>query len=107
MNKVQKTYTADCKREAVRLAQTSGKPIAQAARELGISNTSIHQWRKDLAAHEDEAWDGLRLVRHSVANPCRGFEAMNMLQKGQLQGVNKGDVRGHVALIAKLFGVAA
>lgn len=27
MKKVQKTYTAEFKREAVRLAQTSGKPI--------------------------------------------------------------------------------
>jgi transposase len=40
-----KTYTQECKREAVRLAQTSGKPIAQVARELGISDASIHQWR--------------------------------------------------------------
>jgi transposase-like protein len=37
----------------------------------------------------------------------QGFEMMNMLRKGQLQGVNKGDVRGQVALVAKLFGVAA
>lgn len=51
MQKVQKTYTAEFKREAVRLDQTSGKPIAQAARELGISDTSIHQWRKELAEH--------------------------------------------------------
>ncbi len=33
MHKVQKTYTVEFKREAVRLAQTSGKPIAQVARE--------------------------------------------------------------------------
>jgi transposase len=36
MQKVQKTYTAEFKREAVRLAQTSGKPITHIARELGI-----------------------------------------------------------------------
>ena len=30
MQKIQKTYTAEFKREAVRLAQTSGKPIAEA-----------------------------------------------------------------------------
>ncbi len=29
-----------------------------------------------------------------------------MMRKGQLQGMDKGDVRGQVALIAKLFGVA-
>jgi hypothetical protein len=32
---------------------------------------------------------------------------MNMMRKGQLQGANKGDVRGQVALVAKLFGVGA
>ncbi|GHO68250.1 transposase [Ktedonobacter sp. SOSP1-52] len=58
MQKVQKTYTAEFKREAVRLAQTSGKPIAQVARELGISDTSIHQWRKELAALGGEAFPG-------------------------------------------------
>jgi transposase len=58
MHKVQKTYTPECKREAVRLAQTSGKPIAQVARKLGISDTSIHQWRKELAEHDSEAFPG-------------------------------------------------
>ncbi len=58
MQKVQKTYTPEFKREAVHLAQTSGKPIAQVARELGISDTSIHQWRKELAEHGQEAFPG-------------------------------------------------
>ena len=58
MQKVQKTYTPEFKREAVRLAQTSGKPIAQVARDLGISNTSIHQWRKELAEHGPESFPG-------------------------------------------------
>jgi transposase, IS6 family len=37
----------------------------------------------------------------------QGFEVMNMMRKGQFQGVEKGDVGGQVALVAKLFGVAA
>jgi len=36
----------------------------------------------------------------------QGFEVMNMIRKGQLQGVAKGDVRSQVVLIATLFGVA-
>jgi transposase len=59
MHKVQKTYTAEFKREAVRLAQTSGKPITHIARELGISDTSIHQWRKELTEHGSEAFPGI------------------------------------------------
>ena len=58
MAKVQKTYTREFKEEAVRLAQTSGKPIAQVGRSLGISDTSIHQWRKEQAQHGKEAFPG-------------------------------------------------
>jgi transposase len=53
-----KTYSQEFKREPVRLAQTSGKPIAQVDRELGISDVSIHQWRKELAEHGSEAFPG-------------------------------------------------
>jgi transposase len=58
MAKVQKVYTKEFKQEAVRLAQTSGKAITQIARELGISDTSIHQWRKELAENGTEAFPG-------------------------------------------------
>lgn len=58
MKKVQKTYSAEFKREAVRLMQTSGKPIAQEVRELGISDTSLHQWRKEPADLGDDAFPG-------------------------------------------------
>lgn len=37
----------------------------------------------------------------------QGFETMNMIRKGQVQGVAKGDVRSQVALVAHLFGVIA
>ena len=58
MTKVQKVYTQEFKEEAVRLARTSGKSIVQVARELGISDTSIHQWRKELSEHGKEAFPG-------------------------------------------------
>ena len=58
MAKVQKTYTREFKEEAVRLVQTSGKPIAQIARELGISDSAIHGWRKELAEHGKDAFPG-------------------------------------------------
>ena len=34
----------------------------------------------------------------------QGFEVMNMIRKGQAQGVDKGDIRAQVALVARLFG---
>jgi transposase len=38
-------YTEEFKTEAVRLVRESGKPIAQAARELGISANLLYRWR--------------------------------------------------------------
>jgi transposase len=58
MQKTQKTYTAEFKREAVRLAQSSGKPITHIARELGISDTRVQKFRKELAEHGPEAFPG-------------------------------------------------
>jgi IS6 family transposase len=37
----------------------------------------------------------------------QGYEVMNMIRKGQLQEIAKGDIRGQVALVAKLFGLVA
>jgi transposase-like protein len=40
-------------------------------------------------------------------NTLQGYEIMNIVRKGQVQGVNKGDIMAQVAFIADLFGVAA
>jgi IS6 family transposase len=37
----------------------------------------------------------------------QGYEVMNMLRKGQMQGVNTGKSSSQAAFIARLFGVAA
>ena len=37
----------------------------------------------------------------------QGYEVMHMVRKGQMRGVEKGDILGQVAFIASLFGVAA
>ena len=37
----------------------------------------------------------------------KGYEAMHMIRKGQLQGVPKGDILAPNRVIAEVFGVAA
>jgi len=37
----------------------------------------------------------------------QGFEVMNMIRKGQMQGVAKRDITGQVTRVAKLFGLVA
>ncbi len=38
-------YTEEFKREAVRLMETSDKPIAELARDLGINDNNLYRWR--------------------------------------------------------------
>jgi len=35
------------------------------------------------------------------------YEVMNMIRKGQIEGIGKGDIRGQVRFVADLFNVAA
>ena len=43
----------------------------------------------------------------TAGRTLQGYEVMNMLRKGQVRGVGKGDISGQVTFIAHLFGVAA
>ncbi len=40
-------------------------------------------------------------------NTLQGYESMNMLRKGQMYGVEKGNIMGQITFIARLFGEAA
>ena len=39
------TYTKEFKLEAMRLADESGKPVMQVARELGLRVNQIYKWK--------------------------------------------------------------
>lgn len=47
-----KAYTPEFKQEALRLLQTSGKPVAVVERELGLSSGLLHHWRKRFQINE-------------------------------------------------------
>ena len=53
----QKTYTEEFKREAVRLAKERGN-IAATARDLGVSDTSILYWKKQLEETPERPFPG-------------------------------------------------
>ena len=46
-------YTAEFKAEAVRLVATSGRPVAQIARELGINEQTLHKWKRQVRRTPD------------------------------------------------------
>lgn len=44
---------------------------------------------------------------NSARQTLRGIEAMNMIRKGQVQGVERGDVRSQVEFVSQIFGLIA
>lgn len=44
MAKRPRTYTDQFKQDALKLVETSGKPVSQIARDLGISPYTLHNW---------------------------------------------------------------
>ena len=44
---------------------------------------------------------------NSARRTLKGYEAMAMIRKGQIQSVNKDDVTGQISFIHTLFGITA
>jgi transposase len=51
-------FSAEFKREALRLMQTSGKPAAVVARELGVPRNRLYKWADDAKTKGDQAFRG-------------------------------------------------
>ena len=58
MAKIRKVYTAEFRREAVRLLETSGKSSAQIERDLGLGSGCLSRWRRKLAEEGENAFPG-------------------------------------------------
>ena len=52
-NQLGKRYTKEFKEECVRLLLTSGKPAQQLARELGISDVALGNWKREALRNGD------------------------------------------------------
>ncbi len=44
---------------------------------------------------------------NTARRTLRGYEAMNMIRKGQIDGVEKGGIQAQVEFVSLIFGVAA
>jgi len=58
MQKTQRTFTREFKVEAVQLAKSSKKPLAQIARDLGIADSTLHHWCKLFSEQREQAFPG-------------------------------------------------
>jgi len=57
-NKTNNTYTREFKLEAIRLMETSDRPAAEIARELGIPRNRLYKWKEQLALKGEKAFAG-------------------------------------------------
>jgi transposase len=82
-----KTYTAEFRESAVKLANESDKPIAQTARDLGINENTLHTWISNYSrpqAHakavrtDEHLYDELKRLKKEVA---RLTEERDLLKK--------------------------
>lgn len=55
-----KTYTKEFKEEAVRLMESSDKPAAEIAMELGIRRNQLYKWREQILVKGGSAFSGQR-----------------------------------------------
>jgi transposase-like protein len=55
-----KRYTREFKLEAIRLVDGSSHPVAEIARELGVTPTMLSRWRRQLGVGASEAGDAAR-----------------------------------------------
>ncbi len=58
MKEERKQYSREFKLEAVRLVETSGKPVAEVERELGLSQGSLYHWQRELGRKGKKAFPG-------------------------------------------------
>lgn len=56
--KIRTTFSAEFKREAVRLFEQGHKDVAQLARELGVRRNQLYKWQKEIEAHGERAFPG-------------------------------------------------
>ncbi len=57
-NKAQQVYTSEFKREAIELASTSGQPLAELERELGLSQGLLKYWVRQAKVDGEAAFPG-------------------------------------------------
>lgn len=53
-----KTFSKEFKLEAVRLLETTDKPAADLARELGIRRNQLYKWQEQLRSKGEDAFPG-------------------------------------------------
>lgn len=58
MKRSNRKYSREYKIEAVRLCEEDERPVAEVARQLGISPNNLYKWRNQFSEEGEEAFPG-------------------------------------------------
>jgi len=58
-----RTFTKEFKREAVALAESSGQTVRQVAKDLGIGESLLQRWRRQIRSEGAAAFPGVGNAR--------------------------------------------
>lgn len=80
-------------------------PKATTTRQIKYLNNRVEQDHRFI---KRRVKPGLGFSSFNTARrTLKGYEAMNMIRKGQIKDAEKGDVMGQISFINKIFGLAA
>lgn len=81
--KKNKTYTPEFKQRAIELAESIGS-ANKAAEQLGIPNSTIHEWKKSLAAPAKTVTDIINLKQENeqLKRQIAELKQVNYILKG-------------------------
>lgn len=58
-----KAFTAEYKKEIIRLITETGKSVADVAKDIGVTETSVRRWLKQYGEHGEDAFPGKGKLR--------------------------------------------
>jgi transposase len=88
MTTTRREFTEEFKREAVGLLESSGRPLMQVAKELGIQPSMLRNWRGRLGTAGGRASVGERPVTTGPAMSAEGAEIRRLrkeLERAQME----------------------
>ena len=71
MSSKRRTYSREFKIEAAKLSYNSDKPVEEIAQDLGVSQSSLNQWRQEYRADPDQAFPGNGQMKERDAEVAR------------------------------------
>jgi hypothetical protein len=76
-------------------------------RSIALVQAYAPELEKRIRPHLRLTSDSYRVDETYINRTIKGYEVMNMIRKGQIEGVGRKDILGQVGFVAGLFRIAA